>query len=119
MTVHNSRAKRLPAVLTAAVLTAFTALAASAQTPLTTAERIEQGRERAKQWCAHCHVVEPGSEAVAQSDVPSFQGIAARPDQTVEKVQNGILNPHPPMPDLQLSRDDLRDLSLYIMSLRP
>ena len=103
------------------VLVAALALASNAmgQTASTTAERIQNGLERSKLWCAHCHVVEPGSETAAQSDVPTFQSIAERPGQTVEKSENGILQPHPPMPDLQLSREEIRDLALYIMSLKP
>ncbi len=103
-----------------AVLIATFALASSAigQTATTTAERIQNGLERSKLWCAHCHVVESVGETVAQSDVPTFQSIAERPEQTVEKIENGILQPHPPMPDLQLSREVIRDLGLYIMSLK-
>ncbi len=116
MSVQSLAPWRMTTLLALAFLTAGIA---SAQTPLTDAERIANGLEKAKLWCAHCHVVEPNSGAVAQSDVPSFAGIAARPDQTLEKTENGILDPHPPMPDLQLSREQVRDLSLYIMSLRP
>lgn len=119
MSVHFTAPWRLPILSILALLTAIITPPASAQTVLTDAERIVNGLEKAKLWCAHCHVVEPNSGTVAQSDVPSFTGIAARPDQTLEKTENGILDPHPPMPDLQLSRDQVRDLSLYIMSLRP
>ncbi len=103
------------------VLVAAFALASSAmgQTASTIEERVQSGLERSKLWCAHCHVVEPGSKTTAQSDVPTFQSIAERPEQTVEKSENGMLQPHPPMPDLQLSREDIRDLALYIMSLKP
>ncbi len=91
---------------------------ASAQTALTQTQRIESGLERAKQWCAHCHVVEAEAGTVAQSDVPSFESIAARPQQSLENIENRFLKPHPPMPDLQLSREVLRELALYIMSLK-
>ena len=107
--------------LLGAVLIATCAWASSAtgQTASTTAERVQNGLKLSKLWCAHCHVVEPGGATVAQSDVPTFQSIAVRPEQTVEKTENSVLQPHPPMPDLQLSREVLRDLALYIMSLKP
>lgn len=92
---------------------------AQAQTALTDADRVQRGLERSKQWCAHCHLVAQAAQTVAQAGVPSFESIAARPEQSVEKTENGILTPHPPMPDLQMSRDDVRDLALYIMSLKP
>lgn len=103
-----------------AIIAAFGfAAVVHAQTALTERDRVQQGLERSKQWCAHCHLVAPGSQAVAQPGVPTFESIAAQPDQSAEKIENGILGPHPPMPDLQLSRDNIRDLALYIMSLRP
>ena len=119
MSVHSLAPWRRPALMALAFLSAVTAVPLSAQTALTNAERVANGQAKAKLWCAHCHVVEPNPGTVAQSDVPSFAGIAARPDQTLEKTENGIFDPHPPMPDLQLSREQVRDLSLYIMSLRP
>ncbi len=108
-----------PAIFAASAMAALLIVPAGAQTALTDAERVKTGLERSKQWCSHCHVVEPSGQAVAQSDVPSFESIAAREGQTVEKTENGIFNPHPPMPDLQLSREVARELALYIMSLKP
>lgn len=102
----------------AVIIAAFAAQGASAQTALTQTQRIESGFERAKKWCAHCHLVGPGAGAVAQIDVPSFESIAASPHQSLENIENRILKPHPPMPDLQLSREALRELALYIMSLK-
>lgn len=119
MDFQNSFGAQVWQALAALGISLLLVLPAAGQTPLTTAQRIEKGLERSKQWCAHCHIVEPGGQAVAQSDVPSFASIAAREGQTVEKTENGIFNPHPPMPDLQLSRVLARDLALYIMSLKP
>ena len=101
------------------IIAALALQSAVAQTELTQAQRIESGFERAKQWCAHCHLVGPAAGGVAQSDVPSFEAIAAQPDQSLENIENRVLTPHPPMPDLQLSRKALRELALYIMSLKP
>lgn len=104
-------------IVAACTIAALVAPPVAAQTATTDAQRVESGFERSKKWCAHCHLVGPGAGKVAQSDVPTFESIARRPGQTVEKTENGIFNPHPPMPDLQLSRDNVRELALYIMSL--
>lgn len=118
MSFHTIRGFVGHLVAATLIIAAFTIQGAAAQTTLTQTQRIESGFERAKQWCAHCHLVGPGAGAVAQIDVPSFESIAARPHQSLENIENRILNPHPPMPDLQLSREVLRELALYIMSLK-
>ena len=85
---------------------------------LTDRQRVLAGKELAAQWCAQCHVISPEQSGSIQPDVPSFAFIANKPDQTPEKIENSILAPHPPMPDLRLSRDTVLNLSLYILSLR-
>ena len=92
-------------------------LSVSAQ-DLTEKQRIATGKQLATQWCAHCHKISPDYSGNVQADVPAFAFIANKPEQTAEKIQNSILSPHPPMPDLRLSRDTVFNLALYILSLR-
>lgn len=95
----------------------FAAVPASAQ-PLTDQQRVSAGKALAAQWCAHCHSISPEQTGSVQADVPDFAFIANKDGQTAEGIQNSILSPHPPMPDLRLSRDTVANLSLYILSLR-
>ena len=88
-----------------------------AETELSTAVRADLGREIAKAWCTQCHVVEPEGAGFAQSDVPTFDEIANRAGQSVGRVENFLIDPHPPMPNLQLSREEMRNLATYILSL--
>lgn len=74
------------------------------------------GREIAERWCAACHVVEPG-QASANSDAPSFADVAARYTD-LEALAAFLADPHPVMPDMSLTRDEIRNLVAYIGSLR-
>jgi mono/diheme cytochrome c family protein len=78
---------------------------------------VRQGATIAKRWCAACHVVDP-SQTSAFADAPSFSDIAMR--RTDRKQLAGFLaNPHPPMPDMHLSRKEIDDIVSYIRSLDP
>jgi cytochrome c len=80
---------------------------------------IASGGTLARQLCVNCHVVAPG-EAAKQvtAGIPSFKAIADKPSQTSDKIQNFILNPHAPMPQVQLTNIERANLAAYILSLR-
>lgn len=77
------------------------------------------GQELAEKLCTSCHIVgkEPANASMP-SDVPSFTEIANRPDQTAVRIAGRIVIPHPAMPQIQLSRQEIADLAAYILSLR-
>ncbi len=77
------------------------------------------GQRLVRKLCTNCHIVEPGgasNEVVA--GVPSFMAAAAKEGQSAEKIGAYILNPHPPMPKVQLTTAELADIAAYIMSLK-
>ena len=75
-----------------------------------------QGEKLAKRWCASCHVV--GADQTRGADnVPPFATIARTPGFNAEAIAQFLMDPHPKMPDMQLSRDEARDLGAYIASL--
>jgi mono/diheme cytochrome c family protein len=76
----------------------------------------EHGGVLAKRWCATCHVVDAGQKQ-ADADVPPFASIARRPDFSPEKVALFLLDPHPKMPNFELSRFEAADIAAYIGSL--
>ena len=98
-------------LLIAALLAATPALA---QVPT---GDVPAGREIAKTWCANCHVVD-SSPTRAGDAVPSFPAIAALKATTVLSLQAYLQTPHPRMPNYQLSRQQIDDVSAYILSLR-
>ena len=79
---------------------------------------IPNGETLARKLCVGCHVIDPDTGKIPQADVPSFQAIADRPNQTVESLTTWLLAPHAPMPDPHLSRTEILDLAGYIISLR-
>ena len=78
----------------------------------------ENGQALSRKLCVACHLIENATDGVTQADVPSFSAIANRPNQSVEALTNWLMAPHAPMPDLHLTRKEIRDLVGYIILLR-
>lgn len=77
------------------------------------------GRIIAERLCVGCHVVGSAADGgPVPAGVPTFASIANRPGQTPLGIAGGIVVPHPPMPDIPLTRDEIRDLAAYIFALR-
>lgn len=79
---------------------------------------IEKGNKLARTLCTTCHLIGEPTEHPVPADVPSFVSIANRPGQTLDHLSNWLTEPHPPMPNLNLTRREIRDLTGYIFSLR-
>jgi mono/diheme cytochrome c family protein len=77
----------------------------------------QRGAIIAKRWCASCHVV-TSDQASASADAPSFFDIAGRRTDR-KKLGHFLMDPHPPMPDMHLSRKEIDDIVSYIRSLDP
>ncbi|ARN80354.1 c-type cytochrome [Methylocystis bryophila] len=76
-----------------------------------------RGEAIAKRWCANCHVVSSDQKS-GKVDVPTFADVARRrPDD--RSLANFLVEPHPPMPNLNLSRKEIDDVVSYIRSLDP
>jgi cytochrome c2 len=76
------------------------------------------GERLARRWCASCHVVAP-NQTQASADVPAFSAIARRSTFDRDKLAFFLLDPHPKMPDMSLTRNEASDLADYIASLAP
>jgi cytochrome c len=80
-------------------------------------ELAAQGHEIARTWCAGCHVVEPGG--ASGSDVaPPLPMVAQDPSLSPDRLRAWLADPHPPMPNLSLTREEIEALVAYIGSLR-
>lgn len=67
-------------------------------------------------WCTSCHVVEGSGRG---TDVaPAFATIAHRNPADDAWLRAWLAAPHPPMPNLSLSRQQIDDISAYLDSLR-
>jgi mono/diheme cytochrome c family protein len=78
---------------------------------------VARGEQLARRWCSSCHLV-AADQLQASADVPPFSVIARMPNFTPEKVAFFLLDPHPKMPNLALSRQEADDIAAYIGSLR-
>ncbi len=75
-----------------------------------------QGHKLARQWCASCHIVTPG--AGGSDAARPFEAVANDPNVTEAGLRAWLADPHPPMPDLHLTRAEIDAVIAYIRSLR-
>lgn len=71
----------------------------------------DNGERLAQRWCASCHVV-GAQQTRAASDAPPFSAIAARENYSGALIALYLLNPHPRMPDMNLTRAEAADLEI-------
>ncbi|HZQ14804.1 MAG TPA: cytochrome c [Pseudolabrys sp.] len=97
-----------------AALVAFAVLAAPAGA---WAADAANGKKLAERWCAACHIVSP-QQRNGTTQAPPFSEIAKRPHIDAPMVAFFLMNPHPRMPDMSLTRTEAADLAAYIVSLK-
>jgi mono/diheme cytochrome c family protein len=87
--------------------------------PQARAADTASGREVARKLCVNCHIVEPdGAAGTVNPAIPSFMAIADKEGQSESNLHGFILNPHPPMPEIQLTTHELENIAAYILSLK-
>ncbi len=75
------------------------------------------GLELARTWCAACHLVEEG-QARAGTSVAPFAEVARDPGFDPDGLAAFLAAPHPKMPDMSLTRQEIADIGAYVASLR-
>jgi mono/diheme cytochrome c family protein len=75
------------------------------------------GKRLAERWCTGCHLVS-SSQSTATDQVPPFAAIAKMPNFSAAKIALFLLDPHPKMPNMGLSRTEAADLAAYIATLK-
>ena len=76
----------------------------------------DNGKRLAQRWCASCHVVAP-DQTTANADAPPFATIARTSGFNAEKLVFFLLEPHPKMPSMALTRNEANDIAAYIGTL--
>ncbi len=76
----------------------------------------DNGKRLAQRWCQACHVVTAGPRA-STDGAPPFATVAAQPGFDSGKIALFLLDPHPKMPNMSLTRMEAGDLAAYIGSL--
>jgi mono/diheme cytochrome c family protein len=75
-----------------------------------------RGIALARNWCTGCHVVEPGGRGADAA--PSFMAIASDTKRSPGALRAWLTQPHPPMPNMNLSRAEIDDVVAYLQSLK-
>ncbi len=78
----------------------------------------ERGEALATKLCANCHVLPGGNPAAVPAGIPTFRAIANKPGQSGDHIAQVLMLPHAPMPDLQVTRDEILDILAYLESIR-
>lgn len=105
----DQRPRMMAAALALAVFTGVPASTAAAD--------ALEGELIARQWCAECHVV-TDDQATASVDVPTFRQIAREFRFNERQLSAFLADPHPKMPQMSLTREEIANLVAYIDSLR-
>ena len=72
----------------------------------------EVGRELARTWCTSCHVVDIEGQG---ADVgPALPALLDDGQRTADELRGWLAAPHPPMPDFDLSRQEIEDIVAYL-----
>ena len=116
MSHRNSTCKRWVAMvgLHLAFLS-YTSASVTAQVDRPSAER---GKELATRLCKTCHVIDTAARNSVLVGTPTFRSMASAPGQTRERILAALIQPHVPMPDVQLSRSEIDNIIAYLDELR-
>ncbi len=79
---------------------------------------IAEGDRLAHTLCINCHVVDTRGPLIRTDRVPSFPWAAQQPGLTPEFVRGWLSTSHERMADYTLTREEIRQLTAYIFSLR-
>jgi mono/diheme cytochrome c family protein len=74
------------------------------------------GEKLARRWCEPCHVVAADQREVT-GDAAPFASVARRPGFDAARLAMFLLDPHPKMPDMSLTRNEAADLAAYVATL--
>jgi mono/diheme cytochrome c family protein len=77
----------------------------------------DHGKAIAERWCSGCHLVQHEQKTAPTDQAPPFVTIAKTPDFDAGRLALLLLEPHPNMPKLSLSRSEIADLAEYIRAL--
>src|SRR5215475_7767758 len=83
--------------------------------PLLGADAVN-GEKLARRWCEPCHVVAADQRGTT-GEAPPFATIAKKPGFDAGQIVVFLLDPHPKMPNMSLTRNEAGDLAAYIATL--
>jgi len=75
----------------------------------------ERGQEITAMWCVGCH----STGAMTNDRSPSLSALAADPKRTDGAIRAFLMQPHKPMPPLELGTQQIEDIIAYLRTLSP
>jgi cytochrome c len=100
-------------VATASLLLA--SVAAGAQE----ATQVDRGQALVERMCAECHAVGAAGDS-RHPGAPPFRRLERVVDfeTFVDRLREGLIAPHPDMPEFRFTRQDARAIAAYVMSIQ-
>ncbi len=98
------------------IVLAMVAICLSAGTA-NAADEVEAGRALAERLCARCHMTPGQGEKQGSNDIPGFNAIAQRRNQTHEGIVAWLRSIPPIMPNHHLTQEEMHALAAYILTL--
>lgn len=95
--------------LAALILALFTS-------PAFAAGDAREGKILTARWCVSCHAT--AGAAKGTDSAPSFVRIANDPARSPARLRSWLTSPHPPMPNLALSRADIDNILAWLDTLK-
>jgi cytochrome c len=75
----------------------------------------QAGQRLTQQWCTSCHVIGEGNRGT--DSAPSLPAIARLKGSDREWLRAWLTAPHAPMPNLNLTRQEIDDIAAYLDGL--
>ncbi len=113
--VSPGRAVSWEAPLRLSVLFALLSGGLAAAAPAFAAGNAQAGHTLAQVWCSSCHMVDLSGQG--RDTAPPFPEIAKRKTADRAWLRAWLVSPHPPMPNFNLSRQQIDDIVAYLDSL--
>jgi mono/diheme cytochrome c family protein len=74
-----------------------------------------RGRVVTEMWCVGCHSAGP----TVDDRIPSFPALARNLSHSEGAIRAFLMQPHKPMPPLEISTQQIEDIIVYLRSYRP
>lgn len=114
--LHHRRSRKCTILAIYALLSALMLLDTALTSAAAQSGDVAAGRQLVQAHCSACHDAAGPSSTPRQA--PSLRAVAAMPSTTSLSLHVFLLTPHPSMPDYHLTRQEVDDVVLYILSLR-
>jgi mono/diheme cytochrome c family protein len=118
LTTRNNRTQMARALFLASSIAVLAPLLASGQIRAQPMDQPRQGLVLARQICAQCHAVEPGSLNSPNPAAPRFDVIANIPGMTATAISATLNTSHRTMPNVILDSDQAGAIIAYLLSLK-